>query len=191
MTDTTIALSEIVTAFDDKTIGTKVMSPRTFLLELEKAIQAHDPAKDRQPGQHFIVMPSALHMVSAGVGPASMNPDHYVLRFHREKVSAYLKREFAAPVESLAVVVYTMEAYRKDPDCTPAEIARVEAQDATHVLVAVLAGAGPKATPHTPFRLVHNLAGGNLEAQQWTAEEIRAKCKDSLDYHNAWSTVAD
>lgn len=205
-----IALSNIVTAFDEKTIGSKVTNIPKFINALMLAIYEHDAASDRQPGQHTIVMPpEACAYVSSGVGRASLNPDDYVLRFHREKVAAYLKREFASPVDSLKCIVYTMAAYEKDPDCDAAEIARVKSGTVyggssvaasmignpaltlpTHVLVAVLANSGPP-SPLTPFRLVHNLAGGNLEAQQYTADEIRAKAKESLEYHNAWSTVAD
>ncbi len=192
--DVRISLSEILTAFEVNTIGSKVVGQwqRTFLIELEDAIRGHDVTKDIQPGQHKIRMPSTVnHMVSAGVGPASHNPDHYVLRFHREKVAAYLKRMYASPTEAVDCIVYTLDAYRKDPDCTPEEIARVESQKATHVLVAVLADVGLTGTPHTPFRLIHNLAGGNLEADKWSAEEIRRRCRESITYHNAWSTVAD
>ena len=58
------------------------------------------------------------------------------------------------------------------------------------MLVAVLAFAGPKA-PLSPYRLVHNLAGGNNEAAQWTADEIRAKALESKVYYDEWCTVAD
>jgi hypothetical protein len=187
-----IGRSDIVTAFDAKTIGSKVVEHRQFLEHLHAAIEVHDPAGDRQPGQHFIPMSAlVIPLVSSGVGPASPNPDHYVLRFHREKVSAYLRRQFAAPVDSVACVVYTVEAFNKDPDCNPAEVKRISDEGATHVIVAVLASAGPKVSPLTPFRLVHNLAGSKLEAEKYTADEIRAKAKESLAYHNSWSTVAD
>jgi hypothetical protein len=54
----------------------------------------------------------------------------------------------------------------------------------------VLGFAGPE-SPLPPYRLVWNLAGGNLEAALWTAEEIHAKAKAAIDYDNEWSTVAD
>lgn len=186
-----ISHSNILTAFNDKAIGSKVTDHYTFNHLLIEAIGNHNASKDRQPGQHFIVLPHlACKCVSSGVGPASNNPYDYVLRFHREKVSAYLRRERAAPTESVACVVYTLDAYLKDPDATPEESKRISSEQPTHVLVAVLASAGPP-SPLTPFRLVHNLAGGNLEAQLYTADEIRAKAKESLTYHNAWSTTAD
>lgn len=186
-----LAHSDILTAYKDKTIGSKVTDPARFDEVLKVAIELHDPSNDRQPGQHFIVLPlEACQYVSSGMGKARPNPDDYVLRFHREKVSAYLKREFAEPVESVAVVIYTLDAYLVDPDATLEESNRIILENPTHVVVAVLASAGPP-SPLTPFRLVHNLAGGNLEAQQYTADEIRAKAKESLTYHNAWSMVAD
>lgn len=190
MTEIRLAISDIFTGYDYKAIGSKVLDLTAFATLLKEAISKHDPASDRQPGQHYIKMPpEACAVVSAGVGLASKNPDDYVLRFHREKVSAYLKREFAAPCESVACVVYTLDAYLKDPDVKD-EVARIRHTNPTHVIVALLASAG-QPSPLTPFRLVHNLAGGNLEALTYTADEIRAKAKESLMYHNAWSTVAD
>ena len=186
-----LAIADIVSAFHANTIGSKVVDAGAFNKILIAGIEAHDTSQDRQPGQHYIKLPAeACQYVSAGVGKASRNPQDYVLLFHREKVSAYLKRKFAAPVSNVACVVYTLEAYLKDPDATPEESARILAENPTHVLVAVLAAAD-KPSPLTPFRLVHNLAGGNLEAQQYSADEIRAKAKESLTYHNEWSTVAD
>ena len=99
-----------------------------------------------------------MPFVSAGVGPQSTNPTDYVCRLHRGHVGAYLKREHAAPITGCAVVVYTREAYLANPEITAMEAYRIG--DATHVLVAVLAFAGPEA-PLTPHRLVANLAGGN------------------------------
>lgn len=186
-----LALSDIVTAYEPQAIGSRVTHAQAFNDILMQAIARHDPSNDRQPGQHYIKLPSeACQFVSAGVGKASKNPEDYVLRFHREKVSAYLKREFAAPTESVAAVVYTLEAYLKDPDATPEESARIVAENPTHVVVAILASTG-QSSPLTPFRLVHNLAGGNLEALKYTADEIRAKAKESLTFHNTWSTIAD
>lgn len=191
MTQIKLSLSDIVTAYQSQAIGSRVLNAEAFNALLVQAIVSHDPTTDRQAGQHYIKLPiEACQYVSAGIGPASRDPNHYVLRFHREKVSAYLKREFAAPTESVAAVIYTLEAYLKDPDATPEESARIMSENPTHVVVAILASTG-QPSPLTPFRLVHNLAGGNLEALKYTADEIRAKAKESLAFHNAWSTVAD
>jgi hypothetical protein len=105
-------------------------------------------------------------------------------------VSAYLKREFAEKVEGCALIVYMKEAYLRDPDVTPVEASRIDSEGASHVLVAVLGFAGPE-SPLPPYRLVWNLAGGNLEAALWSAEEIHAKAKAAIAYDNEWSTVAD
>lgn len=114
------------------------------------------------------------------------------MRVHRGQPSLFLRREFAAPVEGLACVVYTRAAYLADPDTRnePEETARIEASDCTHVIIAVLAFAGPRA-PLTPYRLVHNLAGGNNEVGAWTKEDILTRAKESLDYWNEWCVVAD
>lgn len=92
------------------------------------------------------------------------------------------------------VVVYTREAYLADPDLQQPEEAeeraRIEASDATHVIVAVLAFAGPK-SPLPPNTFLHNLAGGNHEALSWTADEIRSTAQQVKAYWNEWCVVAD
>lgn len=181
------------TAFDVQTIGTKVVAYEEFYAMLDAALAQHDTSRDKVPGQHYIVLPpEAATRVSAGVGRRTHNPSAYVLRAHRGRVSAYLKREFAAQADSVAVVVYTREAYFADPDVARGgpEANRIREGHATHVIVAVLASAGPP-SPLTPFRFVANLAGGNKEAQEWTADEIREKARAIVAYADDWDVVAD
>lgn len=186
---TKIAASDILSAFEPQPIGTKVLDLTAFLAVASAYIEAYDFASQRVPGQGFIMCPDAVPFVSAGVGPKSSNPNDYILREHRGVVSAYLRREHAAPVEGCALVVYTTDAYLADPDVTPEEAARIRGLEASHVIVAVLAFAGPK-SPLSPYRFVWNLAGGNREAATWSADEIRAKAKEIIDYDNVWAPVA-
>lgn len=187
-----IETSNIVTAFNNEAIGTKVTDSETFMAILADAIKAHDFSKDTVPGQGFLLLPDAVPFVSAGVGPRSTNPNDYVCRLHRSRVDCYLKREFAAPVEGCAAVVYSLAAYLADPDLEgeTEEIKRITDLNPAYVIVAVLAFAGPKAAL-SPYRLTANLAGGNLEAQVWDADKIRQVAKDSKSYDDAWATVAD
>ncbi len=171
-------------------IGSKVTDAVGFMKAVVPILREFDFEEQRVPGQALIQVPEVVPFVSAGVGPRSADPSHYVLREHRGNVSAYLKREFAAPVKSCALVIYTRDAYFRDPDITPAEAARIDAASPTHVLVAVLASAGPE-SPLSPYRFVWNLAGGNREAEKWTADEIRAKAKEIMGHDSKWSTVAD
>ena len=195
-----IISSNICSAFEPSgVIGSKVINHAEFSRVLQAAVAAHDFAADRIPGQAFILIPEAIPFVSAGAGRPTTDPSNYVLREYRGKVSAFLKREFAAPVEGCAAVVYTMQAYLDDPDITPEEAKRVTAatllsgdvsSDTTYVLVTVLAFAGPQ-SQLSPHRFTANLAGGNHEAQVWTADEIRAKARDIMSYDNQGTTVAD
>ena len=188
-----IVFSDICSANSSETIGSKIIvgCEGAFTSAVYKALEAYDFAAARVPGQGFILCPELAPFVSAGVGPRSKNPKDYVLREHRGIVGAYLKREFAAPVTGCALVVYTKEAYLRDPDVTLEESTRIEACGATHVIVAVLAFTSPEASPLPPYRLCWNLAGGNREAETYTADEIRAKAKAAIDYDNLWVPVAD
>jgi len=184
--------SDICTALrKENVIGSKVLDWPKFYAGLVQAIADHDPSKDRVTGQHFIILPKALHKtVSAGDGPKSDDPKDYVIRKHREGPKMFLKREKAGKVQFLAVVVYTIGAYLSDPDITKEERDKLAGTVITHVVVAVIASSGPEA-PLTPFRFVHNLAGGNKEALVWTADEIREKAHAIRDYWTKWSVVAD
>jgi hypothetical protein len=201
-----IVESNICTALNATgVIGTKVTDKDKFMDAVARGVEAHDFTQDRIPGQAYIQVP-AVPFVSAGVGKKTPRPQDYVLREHRGQVHAYLKREFAARVDGCAVVVYTKDAYLRDPDVTREEIQRIEnigysnplgfpdpprwVCTVTHVLVAVLASAGPR-SQLSPYRFTANLAGGNKEALVWTADEIRAKAREIMTYENEWSTVAD
>ena len=186
-----IKSANILTAFDQSSIGTRVTNCAAFFEVAEAAIATFDFASQRVAGQGFIMWPALVPYISAGVGKRSDDPDRYVPRVHRGRVDAYLRREFADPCESAAIIVYTRSAYLADPDVQKDEVetARIE-PSVSHVLIAVLGFAGPKA-PLSPYRLVHNLAGGNKEAATWTVEEMTKLAKDSLAYDNEWAVVAD
>lgn len=191
--------SDICSAYTSyPAVGSQITNWIEFRRVLEEAVAGHDFTKDRVPGQGFIALPEAIPFVSSGVGRPSQDPSHYTLRLYRGKVSAFLLREYAAPVESCHVVVYTREAYLADPDVTIEEATRVSSSSihfrapylVTHVLVAVLAASGPSSQLGA-HRFTANLAGGNHEAQLWTADEIRAKARDIMAYDHEWDTVAD
>jgi len=188
--------ANILSALDSFAVGTRVTDPTTMIYMIEKAIEGFEFAAQKVPGQGFIPLTAPVEgwseLVSAGVGRKVNDEDAYVLRSWRGSVNAYLRREFAAPVESVAVVVYTTEAYLSDPEVAgdAKEVDRVRQAGWTHILVAVLASAGPRA-PLSAGRFVSNLAGGNKEALVWTADEIRAKAKEIAEYANEWSVVAD
>lgn len=187
-----LGISTIVTAFDEFTIGTKVINTE-FMYLVAKAIAKHDVSADRIPGQSFIHVPEVVSLVSGGMGRNRDNEYDYVLRSHRGKVHAYLKREFAEPVTDCHVVVYTRDAYLADPDIDedPVEAERIRSQtNTTHILVAVLAAAGVPSRL-SPYRFVKNLAGGNHEALVWSGDEIRAKAQEIAADVDEWSIVAD
>ncbi len=189
-----IGICNTLNAFDAITIGTKVIDQAAFLKGLTAAIKEQSRETDRYPGQHAIILPDSLFgTVSAGVGKRTLNPNDYTLQTHREHVSAYLKRSHAAPIQNLTAIVYTKEAYLNDPDvqADKTEFSRTEQSQATHVLVALLSSPTKETPPLSPYRLVHNLAGGNNEATLWSAAEIYEKAKKSKIYWDTWATVAD
>ena len=183
-------VSSICSAFGNNVIGTRVMNQGDFLAVLDEAVQAHDSSNDRVKGQHFVQLPeSAVGMVSAGVGRVEGQPvEHFVVREHRGEVNAYLHRAHAAEADGVAAVVYTLDAYKADPEVDMSS--ENFDDDVSHVIVAVLAFAGPQ-SPLTTWRFVSNLAGGNKEALEWNADEIRSRAETIKNYWSEWRVVAD
>ena len=88
------------------------------------------------------MVPEALPFVSAGDGLRTEDPTDYVPALHRGEVSLFLKRERAGEPKFCGLVVYTRDAYLKDPDMDDKETARILAAPCTHVLVAVIVSSG-------------------------------------------------
>ena len=198
----TLTCSNIVTAFDEKCIGTRVLKEHAqdFMMALALQVKTHSQdvyngfSRDRVPGQMYLPMPNEmLPMVSSGVGRRTQVETDYVARFYRGKVNLYLSRDHAPDkTEHLACVVYTRDAYLRDPDVfiDGYEQDRIRATYATHVIVAILGSIG-RLAPYPPGTFIHNLAGGNREALLWDAGEIRARARDIEKYWNEYATVAD
>ena len=202
-----------VTAFQDKTIGSKVVKKAEFLTMLNHLVETYD-TPDKVPGQHVVVFPfECYEYVSGGDGKKTQNPDDYVIRSHREGPKMFLKREHAGDVNFLAAIVYTQEAFIADPDCTPEEEAHIRefgAVDAdgnlpgySHAIVAVIASSAPE-SPVSAYRFVHNLAGGNNEyttpVKQLVHEDVGHqalikqavnKAKEIKAHTDTYSVVAD
>lgn len=197
--DIVLGFADYITAFGSdargiKTpvIGTKIIDRSMFVSLVAQRIKAHDKSKDRESGQHFIVMPELLGCVTGGVGTRSLEPADYVLRAYRGKVRAFLKREKAETLTDksfLAVVVFSVEAYLRDPDVRrdEEEAARIQKSNFTHVLVAIIAGSNYM----SPDTAIHNIAGGNNEWNKMTLEDIRTKAKWVEEVDNLLCTVAD
>ena len=196
--------SRIVEAFEARCVGTRVRGGCSGVVRssIITAIEVHETKRqtiDKVPGQYYLELQDwkapGITCIYSGVGKHTNNPNDYVIRSWRGRCSAYLKRQFAAPCESAAAVVYTIDAYGNDPDVIPEEMAELKSEhnlggSATHVLVALLAFAGPESPPGIGT-FVRNLAFANLEEQSMTADEIRAKAKKIHEYHSDWATVAD
>ena len=187
-----LAPSFIWQAYSNTCIGSKVESIVPFDEVLKEAIASHDPSKDWAEGQHMVAFPKEhLHLLSCGVGERTDNPDDYVIRNWRGKVSLFLKRDRALPCASANVIVYTKAAMLADPQLPEREREKIEECNATHYLIALLANAEGVPNSRSPYRLVDCLAGGNKEAEAWSLEDIKNLAKDARDYADKWEVVAD
>lgn len=197
-----LALSNICSAFADTAIGSKVKPEcrEDALRLMEQAVSLYTFPES---GQGFIVCPDLIPLVLSGDAPKSVEVSDYVLRKFRGEVQKFLRRECANNVEVsfCALVVYTKDAYLKDPDVVgdaeagiprdEEELNRVETLDCTHVLVALLASGGPKPTV-SPGRFVLNLAGGNNDYKNMSGDDLRALAADiKANMEKSWCTVAD
>jgi len=182
-------------AEDDVVIGSKVGNSNNFRKALGfEIIPNHDHSKDRVKGQMFLSLNEdqiSDSQISCGVGRRTKNAYDYIHNEWRGQIQSFLLRDKAAPVASCNVIVYTREAYLKDPHMSEEEKARVQASCGSHYLVALLANAEGVPNARSPYRLCDSLAGGNLEASTWSIDEIREKAKESVEYANTWAVVSD
>jgi len=204
-TEVSIGMSNIVKAFNTKSVGSRVKShcANDFLLQVENAIRSFDWSSCRTPGQAYIMLDKvANEMVFAGIGVRTNKCSDYVVRAWRGNVSTYLRREHALKCDTVAVVVYTKEAYLKDPDVAgdpekgiprdEKEYERVLNSNNTHIIVAVLASSNAELnSPVSPGRFVANLAGGNLDYANLSGDEIRERARQIRDFYDKYCTVAD
>lgn len=184
-----IVASDICGVFYPHTVGSKVPEEHydAFIRILTDALKDTTPFE--RDGQAVITLPpEANALVRCGVGRVvpGLYAHDFVVRMHRGHWGLFLGARHAATTEKVDVVVYTREAYLRDPDLKVCDtddtscalrkvVERQRVQDADYVLVAVLAVAGPAAkgrTPYAPGVLVHNIAGGN---NQFLPAEERLK----------------
>lgn len=193
MQEITFTPAFYLNCFRSNCVGTRVGAHIAFYQMLSKAVAAHDFSSGSTPGQATLVLPDeACCTVLCGVGRRTNNPDAYVLRSHRGRVDAFLRRSFAATTCSVSVVVYTREAYLADPDIQldTVECSRIESRGHTHVIVAVLAAA-VEDSPVTPLRFAHNVSGGNNDYLTRSAHELRVEAGKVVAYDELWCVVAD
>lgn len=118
-------------------------------------------------GQGFIMLPdSARPYAAPGVVLRSAVPQSAKkAAVHRgEDIvvadRAKLGKAVLGQPDNVAVIVYTAEAFGRDPEVPSAMAHLVVTEGYTHALITILAFKGPKA-PLTSRRFVRNLAGGN------------------------------
>lgn len=189
-----LSISSVCSAFATICVGTKVLDPEAVLSAINSAIEGYDwdrPLNEGEVrGQAFLSLPLLTNAVRTGVGRRTTNPEDFRAREHRGRVNLYLDPSLAAPLEGLAAIVYTTEAYLADPEVTDEEAQRIKNEGADYVLVALLAFAGPKA-PVDEVRFVSNLAGGNRAYDDLSIERAKEMASEVKEYHDAWCVVAD
>lgn len=188
-------ISKTCSAFNEKTVGTKVIDKVSFIKELTKAIKLIDFNNQKTVGQAVVSMDSScFSFVSSGVGFHTNNLDDYIIRKHRGYVGLYLKRIFAAPIENLDVVIYTKDAYINDPDIheVDGELEEVLKVNPEYVIVAVLTNSTANKS-YSYNRFVKNLAGANHNFAEHllTVEGLIDKAKEVVRFSGRYATIAD
>jgi hypothetical protein len=162
-------------------------------------------------GQGFLQIPDAakeLLLTGAISRPADLPVEALKVRKHRgEFIVVGRGQWFVDEGHDLtptfaAAIVYTMAAYREDPQVTPAEVEEAGVQGATHVLINIIGSQAPT-PPVSPRRFIRNLAGGNAryredarvldESDPYSATEmvrlLEEEAKEILAYDQEWLTL--
>lgn len=196
-----IMIADICEAFKTKAIGSRVdkIHHDDFMKVLEKAIESHDFSKDRVPGQAVITLPKIVNKwVSPGTQKrGSKEPKDFVVRQYRGEVGMYLKGvHFGLGSKQVRCVVYTRDAYLKDPDCDTKERKKVvEFNKAvyfnSYILVAVLGDCDKNPSTVSYSRFVKNLAGANNEYAVMSKDEVVTLAQKVDDYRKNYIGVSD
>lgn len=186
-----ITVSNICSAFNEKTVGSKVVSRTYFMACLKEAIEN---AKFDN-GVCVVPCDDATVACTSGVAKRSTVPfNGYIGREHRGEVILCAMRVYASETKSVSVVVYEKDRYVKESQVSKDEADRVEASGADYVIIAVIASAGEGPSPLTSHRFVRNLAGGNKDfapENGYTLEKAIEKAKEITAYEQEWIVVAD
>jgi hypothetical protein len=193
-----VMVSDICEAFNSKTVGSKVFLNfrGEFFFELSGAIEKHDFSTGLVKGQAVIDLPKKVNdWVSAGTWKrGSKDPKDYVLRQYRGEVGMYLKRHPEMKSVRVRCVVYTTDAYRKDPDFTKDEARQLKkffGKEEGYVLVAVLGDCDNEPSTVSYSRFVKNLAGANNEYKVMSKDEVVKKAAEVDKYRSTHMGVAD
>jgi hypothetical protein len=170
-------------------IGTKVLKPMALHDAITTALETYEfPAN----GQGFVSLPEeSWSCVMPGVARRTANPEDYKSGLHRGKVGQFLDRSKVEPppLDGVAAIVYTAEAFLADPQTSEEEKAAFVEAGFTHCWVTTLAFAGPK-PPVTAWRFVVNLAGGNAAYAEMTKGELVEMAQAIEAYEAEWCVVA-
>jgi hypothetical protein len=168
-----------LTAFDDKTVGTKVTDAETFNSILSGVIDrgVDFPTEGDFKGTTVVQLTAeALATVSAGAGKRTDNPEDYIHVLYRGNVESFLKRRCAEPGDAVRVLLYHADRYAEDSQVSDEEKAEVAASGVSVVLVAIWFGEGAV----SDRRMLVNATGGNLAFDAMSKEDMVLKFKEHL-----------
>lgn len=189
-----IGVSNICTAFDDHTVGTKVTGRGTFLHVLASIIEAIGGPRN----SGFVELPgdSVEECVRCGVAEVSnLSKEDVHSVFYRGKWESFADPRKAAKFDNVSALIYSCDSYCKDPQVSNDEKAALIEEGIDYVLVAVHAGAGDLGS----IRLVRNLAGGNrnyipsgdIEEEVKLLHKVIAEAAKAEAFEDTWLVVAD
>ncbi len=152
--------------FREGAVGTLVTKASTYLDILTDHVKDFDfPDKGDSAGQGFIPIEHAevKNLVVPGVAHRTLLTDSTsIVRQHRGEQVLCIDRSKVdvGKVDGVAAIVYTIDAYLRDPEVSEDEKSHLKEGPYSHVLVTTLGFKGPKA-PVGPGRFMKNIAGAN------------------------------
>ncbi len=165
--------------------GTLVRDRDALLAALESA-KLVDSSTGGKDGQMFVPVPvecvSGAFTRLEGVDPADVKAT-----IHRQHVEVYVPREKypPVPVASAAVILYTRQSIKDDPQSDGAE------PEADYVIVAVLAQVSADRDPVSALRFCENIAGGNNRylTEDYTLDKARQEAKAVAEFQSTYIKV--
>ncbi|KKW28677.1 MAG: hypothetical protein UY72_C0064G0005 [Candidatus Uhrbacteria bacterium GW2011_GWD2_52_7] len=179
---------------ESRVVGYKIPDLEAFIAAVKDAFVNPD-LNEVTPGEFVISKPEISRLVKPGIGKRSNNPEDYVLRNHRGKVGAFLKREFAIPYADYNVIIWTLPRFSKESTESPSDfedLTKFMKSGCTHALV----GAKAASAVVDAEDFVRNIMDTPRQdffthPFEVLVDDVRNSAQRVTTFYDMWSLVAD
>jgi hypothetical protein len=190
-----VKVSSFAIQFNETGVGSRVLDRARLIDFTSKRLETYKfpvEGDDNFVNEGEGVMPLNEALETVGSGTASRADCEEADIFphvHRDVEEMFASRDKACKAEGLSMVMYTWANYSSNNGVKPEEkLSLAEGEEPTHIIVAVLASAGPDPQV-SEVRFLANLEGGKYDNMSFEEQDVLAD--KVIAYNEKWITVCD